>query len=140
MAYIIFCHQKIIKDNSLDGMAKTILIVDDSESIREVVSFTLENEGYKVLIAVDGSDALRFLDGTPIDLIITDLHMPNMDGIELIKAVRGMEIYQRIPILFLTTESQAAKKMEAKDAGATGWIIKPFVPAKLIAALNKVLR
>jgi len=121
-------------------MAKVILIVDDSESIREVVSFTLENEGYKVLIAVDGKDALRFLDGTLIDLIITDLHMPNMDGIELIKAVRGMEAYQRIPILFLTTESQAAKKMEAKDAGATGWIIKPFVPAKLIAALNKVLR
>jgi two-component system chemotaxis response regulator CheY len=121
-------------------MAKTILIVDDSESIREVVSFTLENEGYNVLIAVDGTDALRFLDGTPIDLIITDLHMPEMDGITLIKEVRKMPAYQRIPILFLTTESQAAKKMEAKDAGATGWIIKPFVPAKLIAALNKVLR
>lgn len=121
-------------------MAKTILIVDDSESIREVVSFTLENEGYNVLIAIDGTDALRFLDGTPIDLIITDLHMPEMDGITLIKEVRKMPHYQRIPILFLTTESQAAKKMEAKDAGATGWIIKPFVPAKLIAALNKVLR
>ena len=121
-------------------MAKTILIVDDSESIREVVSFTLENEGYSVLIAVDGKDALKFLNGTPIDLIITDLHMPEMDGIALIKEVRNMPDYQRIPILFLTTESQAAKKMEAKDAGATGWIIKPFVPAKLIAALNKVLR
>jgi two-component system, chemotaxis family, chemotaxis protein CheY len=121
-------------------MAKTILIVDDSESIREVVSFTLENEGYNVLIAVDGTDALRFLNGQNIDLIITDLHMPEMDGITLIKEVRQMPDYQRIPILFLTTESQAAKKMEAKDAGATGWIIKPFVPAKLIAALSKVLR
>jgi two-component system chemotaxis response regulator CheY len=121
-------------------MAKTILIVDDSESIREVVSFTLENEGYTVLIAVDGTDALRFLNGQNIDLIITDLHMPEMDGITLIKEVRNMPDYQRIPILFLTTESQAAKKMEAKDAGATGWIIKPFVPAKLIAALSKVLR
>jgi two-component system chemotaxis response regulator CheY len=121
-------------------MAKTILIVDDSESIREVVSFTLENEGYNVLIAVDGTDALRFLNGQNIDLIITDLHMPEMDGITLIKEVRNMPDYQRIPILFLTTESQAAKKMEAKDAGATGWIIKPFVPAKLIAALSKVLR
>ncbi len=121
-------------------MAKTILIVDDSESIREVVSFTLENEGYKVLVAVDGKDALKFFDGTLIDLVITDLHMPEMDGIELIKAIRNMPEYQRIPILFLTTESQAAKKMEAKDAGATGWIIKPFVPAKLIGALNKVLR
>lgn len=121
-------------------MAKTILIVDDSESIREVVSFTLENEGYKVLVGVDGKDALKYLDGSEIDLIITDLHMPVMDGIELIKEVRKNDKYQRIPILFLTTESQAAKKMEAKDAGATGWIIKPFVPAKLIAAINKVIR
>jgi two-component system, chemotaxis family, chemotaxis protein CheY len=121
-------------------MGKTILIVDDSESIREVVSFTLQNEGYEVLIGVDGQDALQFLDGRNIDLIITDLHMPNKDGIGLIKDVREMEAYQRIPILFLTTESQAAKKMEAKEAGATGWIIKPFVPAKLIAAINKVLR
>lgn len=121
-------------------MSKSILIVDDSESIREVVSFTLENEGYKVLVGVDGKDALKFLDGTEIDLVITDLHMPVMDGIELIREIRKMEKYQRIPILFLTTESQAAKKMEAKEAGATGWIIKPFVPAKLIAAINKVIR
>ncbi len=121
-------------------MPKKILIVDDSESIREVVSFTLENEGFDVLIANDGTDALKFLDGREIDMIITDLHMPEMDGITLIKHVRAMDAYQRIPILFLTTESQTAKKMEAKEAGATGWIIKPFVPAKLIAALQKVLR
>ena len=121
-------------------MPKKILIVDDSESIREVVSFTLENEGFEVLVANDGTDALKFLDGREIDMIITDLHMPEMDGITLIKHVREMEAYQRIPILFLTTESQTAKKMEAKEAGATGGIIKPFVPAKLIAALQKVLR
>lgn len=121
-------------------MAKTILIVDDSESIREVVSFTLENEGYHVLVGVDGQDALKFFDGQEIELLITDLHMPNMDGIDLIKEVRKMEAYQRMPILFLTTESQAQKKQDAKDAGATGWIIKPFVPAKLIAAINKVIR
>ena len=121
-------------------MPKKILIVDDSESIREVVRFTLENEGFEVLVANDGTDALKFLDGREIDMIITDLHMPEMDGITLIKHVRAMEAYQRIPILFLTTESQTAKKMEAKEAGATGWIIKPFVPAKLIAALQKVLR
>jgi len=121
-------------------MPKKILIVDDSESIREVVSFTLENEGFKVKVGVDGKDALKFLDGTKIDLIITDLHMPVLDGIGLIKEVRVLPDYQRIPILFLTTESQAAKKMEAKEAGATGWIIKPFVPAKLIEAINKVLR
>lgn len=121
-------------------MAKSILIVDDSESIREVVSFTLENEGYDVMIGEDGKDALKFFDGRTIDLLITDLHMPEMDGIELIKEVRKLDDYKRIPILFLTTESQVAKKMEAKEAGATGWIIKPFVPAKLIAALKKVLR
>jgi two-component system chemotaxis response regulator CheY len=122
-------------------MAKTILIVDDSESIREVVSFTLENAGYNVLVGVDGEDALKFLDGShEIDLLITDLYMPKMDGIGLIKAVRQNEKFKRIPILFLTTESQRDKKMEAKQAGATGWIIKPFVPAKLLSALNKVLR
>lgn len=121
-------------------MQKTILIVDDSESIREVVSFTLENEGYDVLSGIDGSDALKFLDGRKIDLVITDLHMPIMDGIGLIKEVRAMDDYSRVPILFLTTESQTAKKMEAKEAGATGWIVKPFVPAKLIAALKKVMR
>lgn len=121
-------------------MGKTILIVDDSESIREVVSFTLGNEGYNVLVGVDGKDALKFLDGQSIDLVITDLHMPVMDGIELIKTVRKTEGYQRIPILFLTTESQVAKKMEAKEAGATGWIIKPFVPSKLLDAISKVLR
>lgn len=121
-------------------MSKTILIVDDSESIREVVNYTLETEGYNVLIGVDGKDALKHLNGQTIDLVITDLHMPEMDGIELIKCIRANSNYQRIPILFLTTESQAAKKMEAKDAGATGWIIKPFVPAKLISAINKVIR
>jgi len=121
-------------------MGKTILIVDDSESIREVVSFTLENEGYKVLAGIDGKDAQKYFDGTKIDLVITDLHMPVLNGIELIKVVRAMPDYQRIPILFLTTESQTVRKIEAKEAGATGWIIKPFVPAKLIAAINKVIR
>lgn len=121
-------------------MGKQILVVDDSESIREVVSFTLENEGYDVKVGNDGTDALKYLDGSPIDLVITDLHMPEMDGISLIKEIRAKDEYKHIPILFLTTESQASKKKEAKDAGATGWIIKPFVPAKLLAALKKVMR
>jgi len=120
-------------------MARKVLIVDDSDSIREVVQFTLETEGFDVLVGVDGQDALKFLNGDKIDLIITDLHMPNMDGIELIKEVRKIDAYKMIPILFLTTESQTEKKMEAKAAGATGWLIKPFVPAKLIGAVNKVL-
>ncbi len=120
-------------------MAKTILIVDDSKSIREVVRYTLENEGYNVLLGVDGKDALKHLDGQSIDLVITDLYMPDMDGIELIKNIRVIPDYERIPILLLTTESQTSKKMEAKEAGATGWIIKPFVPDKLISAIGKVI-
>lgn len=121
-------------------MSKTILFVDDSESIREIVNFTLNNEGYNVLISDNGKNALKYLDGTDINLIITDLHMPEMNGIELIKEIRKMDKYQRTPILFLTTESQASKKLEAKEAGATGWIIKPFVPAKLLEAITKVIR
>lgn len=122
-------------------MGKNILIVDDSESIREVVSFTLEDAGHSVISAIDGEDALARLEGVDkIDLIITDLHMPKMDGIELIKEVRTDDKFKFTPILFLTTESQASKKMEAKEAGATGWIIKPFVPEKLLGALKKVIR
>lgn len=121
-------------------MKKTILIADDSESVREVVSFTLENAGYNVLVGVDGEDALKFLDGSDIHLVVTDLHMPNLDGIGLIKEIRGKSAYQGVPILFLTTESQAAKKEEAKAAGATGWIIKPFVADKLLTAVLKVIR
>ncbi len=121
-------------------MGKKILIIDDSESIREVVSFTLENAGYEVSKGIDGQDALKYLDKAKYDLIITDLHMPNMNGIEFIKHARKHPDYQFVPILFLTTESQTAKKMEAKDAGATGWIIKPFVLEKLLAAINKVIR
>lgn len=122
-------------------MTKTILVVDDSESIREIVGFTLENEGFNVLFGENGQDALKHLNKEPIiDLIVTDLHMPVMNGIEFIKLVRNNREYKSVPILFLTTESQTAKKMEAKEAGATGWIIKPFVPAKLIEAIKKVMR
>ncbi len=121
-------------------MEKTIVIVDDSESIREVVGFTLVNAGHKVLSAVDGKDALQYFDGEKVDLVVTDLHMPQMNGIELIKEIRGRENYKFVPILFLTTESQQGKKMEAKEAGATGWIVKPFVPEKLLAAISKVVR
>jgi two-component system, chemotaxis family, chemotaxis protein CheY len=121
-------------------MEKTIVIVDDSESIREVVGFTLSNAGHKVLPAVDGKDALRYFEGEKIDLVVTDLHMPEMDGIQLIKEIRNRENYRFVPILFLTTESQKTKKMEAKEAGATGWIVKPFVPEKLLAAISKVVR
>jgi two-component system, chemotaxis family, chemotaxis protein CheY len=119
---------------------KTILIADDSDSVRELVSFTLENAGYNVLVGVDGEDALKHLNGVEIDLVLTDLHMPKLDGIGLIKSIRSKPLYQNVPILFLTTESQAEKKEEAKAAGATGWIVKPFVPEKLLATVTKVIR
>ncbi|MBN2520129.1 MAG: response regulator [Bacteroidales bacterium] len=121
-------------------MNRKILVVDDSESIREVVKFTLENNGYDVILGNDGKDAINYLDGRHLDMIITDLHMPEMDGIELIKIIRSKEEYSTTPILFLTTESQVNKKLQAKEAGATGWIIKPFAPQKLIMAINKVIK
>jgi two-component system, chemotaxis family, chemotaxis protein CheY len=121
-------------------MNKSILIVDDSESIRELVEMTLTSAGYSVLKSVDGTDALRHLDGKPIDLVITDLNMPEMDGISLLKAIRQKEDYAVVPVLLLTTESQAIKKEEARAAGATGWIVKPFMPEKLIAVVQKVIR
>jgi len=121
-------------------MKKTILIADDSESVRDVVSFTLENAGFNILIGVDGEDALKYLDGKEIDLVLTDLHMPKMDGISLIRQIRGKDAYKFTPILILTTESQMGKKEEAKSAGATGWIVKPFVPEKLLDTIQKVIR
>lgn len=121
-------------------MQQTILIVDDSASIRELVKMTLEQSGYQVLVGTDGQDALKFLDGRIVNLILTDLHMPNLDGISFIKEVRKRENYKFIPILFLTTESQVDKKQEAKAAGATGWLVKPFVQEKLLAAVRKVMR
>ena len=121
-------------------MSKNILIVDDSESIRELVALTLESSGYQVHKGVDGQDALKYFDGRTLDLVITDLNMPIMDGIELIREIRKKPEYATVPILMLTTESQAAKKDEAKAAGATGWIVKPFVQDKLLQVVKKVIR
>ena len=121
-------------------MEKHILIADDSESIRELVKMTLEGSGYKVTVGVDGQEALDKLTGQELQLIITDLHMPKLDGISLIREVRKKEQYKHVPILLLTTESQASKKQDAKQAGATGWIVKPFVPEKLLAVVKKVIR
>lgn len=121
-------------------MDQTILVVDDSKSIREVVSFVLQKEGYTVLVGENGKDALKHLNGESIDLIITDLHMPEMDGIDFIKEVRQTSDYKHIPILFLTTETSNEKKTEAKQEGATGWLEKPFQPDKLLKVLRKVIR
>ncbi len=121
-------------------MAQHILIVDDSESIRELVAYTLESSGYNVVKGSDGVEALEKLNGSEFNLVITDLNMPNMDGIQLIQEVRKKEGYSTIPILMLTTESQQSKKEEAKAAGATGWIVKPFVPEKLLEVIKKIIR
>jgi two-component system, chemotaxis family, chemotaxis protein CheY len=121
-------------------MSKTIVVVDDSESIRELVGLTLENSGYKIEKGIDGRDALQIFDGREVNLVITDLNMPHLDGISLIKEIRNKAGYSAIPILVLTTESQASKKEEAKAAGATGWIVKPFVAEKLLAVVQKVIR
>jgi two-component system chemotaxis response regulator CheY len=121
-------------------MQKKILVVDDSESIRMLVSTILENAGFEVARAVDGKDALDVLEGNSFHLIITDLNMPLMDGISLIQEVRTTQRHNRVPILMLTTESQTSFKDQARSAGATGWIVKPFVADKLLAVINKVLR
>ncbi len=121
-------------------MAKRIMTVDDAASVRQLVSFTLSKEGYEVVEACDGKDALQKLTGTQVDMVVTDLNMPEMNGIELIKNLRAEAKYRFIPIIMLTTESQAGIKEEGKAAGATGWIVKPFQPAQLIGVVKKVLR
>ncbi|GAB4301829.1 MAG: response regulator [Desulfuromonadia bacterium] len=120
-------------------MAKVIMTADDSPSIRQMVSFTLKQNGYEVVEAVDGKDALAKLSNQKVDMLITDLNMPNLDGIGLIKGVRGGTMNRFIPIIMLTTESQESRKAEGKAAGATGWIVKPFKPEQLIAVVKKVL-
>ena len=119
-------------------MPKTILTVDDSVSVRQVVSFALKDAGFDTVEATDGRDALTKLSGG-VHLVITDLNMPNMDGLELIKQIRAGSTNKYVPIIMLTTESQPAKKQEAKAAGATGWIVKPFRPEQLIAVIQRVL-
>ena len=119
-------------------MAKVVMTVDDSASVRQMVSFTLRKAGYEIIEAVDGKDALSKLKGN-INMVITDLNMPNMDGITLIKNIRSKAEYKFIPIIMLTTESQASKKQEGKAAGASGWIVKPFKPDQLLAVVKKLI-
>ncbi|MBF0284734.1 MAG: response regulator [Magnetococcales bacterium] len=120
-------------------MAKKIMTVDDSSSVRQMVGLTLKDAGYDVVEGVDGADALAKLKASPVDMVITDLNMPNMDGIELIRGLRALPTFKFTPIIMLTTESQASRKEEGKNAGATGWIVKPFKPDQLIAVVKKVL-
>jgi two-component system chemotaxis response regulator CheY len=119
-------------------MALTVMTVDDSRTMRDMVSFTLKEAGYSVIEAEDGVQALDVLSKNKADVIITDLNMPNMDGITLIKNLRGNASYRTTPILMLTTEADETKKAAGREAGATGWIVKPFNPEKLLAVVQKV--
>jgi two-component system chemotaxis response regulator CheY len=119
-------------------MAKKILAVDDSKTMREMVCFTLKQAGFQVIDAEDGKQALEKIKGEKVDAVITDLNMPNMNGFDLIRALRADPAYKFAPILMLTTEGDESKKAEGKSAGATGWIVKPFNPEKLVQVVKKV--
>ncbi|TWB15270.1 two-component system chemotaxis response regulator CheY [Nitrospirillum amazonense] len=120
-------------------MAKTVLSVDDSSSVRQMVKLTLSGAGYDVVQASDGAEGLAKAKDTVVDLVVTDLNMPVMNGLDLIRALRQLPAYRGVPILFLTTESDADMKQAAKAAGATGWITKPFQQEQLVAVVRKVL-
>lgn len=119
-------------------MAKTILIVDDSSSLRQIVRMSLAGVGYEVLEAADGKAALALLDGRQISLTVCDVNMPVMNGIEFVKAAKSMAAYKYMPILMLTTESQEAKREEGKAAGARAWMVKPFSASQLVNAVDKL--
>ncbi|GAA0939830.1 response regulator [Virgisporangium aurantiacum] len=120
-------------------MAKTILIVDDSASVRQVVSIALKGAGYDVIQGVDGKDALTKLTGQRVHLIISDVNMPNMDGITFVSEVKKLPAYKFTPIIMLTTESQEDKKKQAQAAGAKAWVTKPFQPPQMLAAVEKLI-
>ena len=119
-------------------MGKRVMAVDDSATVRQVLQMTLEGAGYEVVEAVDGKDALGKLANVQVDMMVTDLNMPNMDGIELIKQARALPSMKYTPIIMLTTESQPEKKQEGKAAGASGWIVKPFKPEQLLAVVRMI--
>jgi two-component system chemotaxis response regulator CheY len=120
-------------------MAKSILAIDDSASIRQMVSFTLKSSGYEVVEAVDGMDGLEKAKTKSFNLILSDQNMPRMDGLTLVKNLRALPQYKTVPILMLTTESSDAMKSQGKAAGATGWLVKPFDPQKLVEVVKKVI-
>jgi len=120
-------------------MTASILAVDDSPSMRQMVAFTLKAAGYDVTEAEDGAVALGLAQKQKYRLVLTDVNMPNMDGLTLVKNLRGLADYKFTPMLMLTTESTPEKKAEGKAAGATGWLVKPFNPEQLIATIQKVL-
>lgn len=121
-------------------MAKTILFVEDSASVRQVMTSTLTREGYDVIVACDGQDALTKLGGSKIHLIISDVNMPNMDGLTFVKQAKQLPAYKFTPIIMLTTETQTEKMNEGKAAGVKAWIVKPFQPPQLLAAVAQLIQ
>ncbi len=120
-------------------MSKVILAVDDSASMRQMVGVTLRSAGYQVVEATDGQEALEYAREHAVDLVLTDVNMPRMDGIRLVSELRALPSYRLTPLLLLTTESSPERKQEGKQAGATGWMVKPFSPDQLLATLSRVL-
>ena len=120
-------------------MGKTIMVIDDSASIRQVVSLTMKKAGYDVIEACDGKDALAKLSGQKVNLVVCDVNMPNMDGITFVKEVKKLANYKFTPIIMLTTESQEGKKAEGQEAGAKAWVVKPFKPEMMLAAVSKLI-
>lgn len=119
-------------------MPKTIMTIDDSSTIRQMVRFTMSEAGFEVIEAVDGVEALAKLNGHKVDVFLSDVNMPNLDGIELTRRLRANPGTRFTPIVLVTTESQPEKKMAGKAAGASGWIVKPFDPAQLVAVVKRV--
>ncbi len=120
-------------------MSKTILVVDDSAAIRQVVSLALKGAGYQTIEACDGADALRKIQGVKVHLVISDVNMPNMDGLTLLKELKKQPATKFTPVIMLTTESEASKKDQGRQAGAKAWVVKPFVPDQMLAAVSKLM-
>jgi len=121
-------------------MPKKILVVDDSSMLRQLISAAVREAGFDVVPAENGKDALAKLQGGKVDMVITDLNMPEMDGIELIKQLRAKPDYRFTPIIMVTTEFQEAKKKEGREAGASGWVVKPFLTENLVNVINKFVK
>jgi two-component system, chemotaxis family, chemotaxis protein CheY len=130
---------EIIDQPEAEAMAKRILTIDDSKTIRDMLRMTLVDAGYDVLQAIDGQDGVELLERETVDLVITDINMPKMNGYEVVRHLRGNPAYNGLPILVLTTESDTDKKNIAREAGATGWMVKPFDPERLVATVRKVI-
>jgi two-component system chemotaxis response regulator CheY len=120
-------------------MSKTVMVIDDSASLRQVVSIALKGAGYEVVEAADGVQALALLDGRKVHLVISDVNMPNMDGVTFVKSMKELPAYRFTPVIMLTTESQAAKKAEGQAAGAKAWVVKPFQPQTMLSAVAKLI-